>query len=921
MSLNTVDTATTIDQWKTNYNATCVVVGDYVSLYTAPNPQNSDTSLTVAGAKPLDVVLAVDNLNDRMLDVNGGVVKGNLTVKGNTQIGDASSDTLTVFPNAVTWSNNPTHSGNHTYSANVTVTGTADFNGVVTINGDNVSTTIAPTGTGTITVGPNTAGTINNMSIGATTALTGRFTTVTLTDATDAAAGTGSFVTVGGISAAKDVYVGGNDITGPATGAVTIFNQTTGTVSLSTSSTAVTIGATNGTVTVGDIAVNGGDLTTTAATFNALSTSANTTSISIGTALSNVGAKTISIGTGGTGGAVTVALAGTISATGATTTFNNATNAITLVGNTGSTTANVFNTISTTVNAFGAATTLGIGAATGTTTIGNDLVVNGATSLKGNNTIGDASGDTLTVHSNAVTWQNAPTHSNNHTFSGNLTVTGVLTGNGNVTLGDAAADTITVNGTVSSYLLANSAQLKTGTTATNTFSIAAYDTDTGPAYVNMLTATAGTTPSLTFSGSMIATSATWTNLGTVTTVAINGGTINSTTIGATTASSGKFTTLDASGATHLVGNFTIDGANTPVAITPTGTSTVSITSAVTGNINNMNIGGTTKAQGAFTSLTANGATTLTASTSSTTTGTGTLVVTGGVGISENLNVGGTATVTGTTTLNGALTVTGANVTTNIAPTGTGTVTLSPATAGTINNMSIGASTRASGAFTSLTANTAVTLTQGTDSSAYNNGTLVVTGGVGISGKVFTNSDVAIAGDITVSGNDLKCAAGAATMFNEATGAVTIATGASSVQLGGASTTLTIPNSINISNDNVTATGTKKSMSTAMSDTYTYSITVASAALTSLFEISPTTYRSAEVTIQSTRGTEYYMTKFSMLQDGPNSNSLEVEYGSLGANPPGNFNTDRVDANIWKMTVTQPVPTSTVYKVTVVANKV
>lgn len=41
---------------------------------------------------------------------------GNLTVEGNTTLGNASGDTLTVAPNAVTWSNNPTHSGNHTWS-------------------------------------------------------------------------------------------------------------------------------------------------------------------------------------------------------------------------------------------------------------------------------------------------------------------------------------------------------------------------------------------------------------------------------------------------------------------------------------------------------------------------------------------------------------------------------------------------------------------------------------------------------------------------------------------------------------------------------------------------------------------------------------------------------------------------------------
>ena len=45
------------------------------------------------------------------------------------------------------------------------------------------------------------------------------------------------------------------------------------------------------------------------------------------------------------------------------------------------TTRNVFNTVATTVNAFGAATTLNLGASTGTITIGNDLSVTGNLSL------------------------------------------------------------------------------------------------------------------------------------------------------------------------------------------------------------------------------------------------------------------------------------------------------------------------------------------------------------------------------------------------------------------------------------------------------------------------------------------------------------------------------------------------------------
>lgn len=67
-----------------------------------------------------------------------------------------------------------------------------------------------------------------------------------------------------------------------------------------------------------------------------------------------------------------------------------------------------------------------------------------------------------------------------------------------------------------------------------------------------------------------------------------------------------------------------------------------------------------------------------------------------------------------------------------SPTFTGSVTIP---SGTINNASIGATTRSTGAFTSLAANGAVTFTAGTASTTTGTGTLVVTGGVGVSGQV------------------------------------------------------------------------------------------------------------------------------------------------------------------------------------------
>jgi hypothetical protein len=84
------------------------------------------------------------------------------------------------------------------------------------------------------------------------------------------------------------------------------------------------------------------------------------------------------------------------------------------------------------------------------------------------------------------------------------------------------------------------------------------------------------------------------------------------------------------------------------------------------------------------------------------------------------------------TITGNLTVNTPGTTTTISP---ANLTINPGNSGSVNNVNIGASTRGSGAFTSLTANSAVTLTANTTSSGTSSGTLVVTGGVGVSGTV------------------------------------------------------------------------------------------------------------------------------------------------------------------------------------------
>ena len=313
-----------------------------------------------------------------------------------------------------------------------------------------------------------------------------------------------------------------------------------------------------------------------------------------------------------------------------------------------------FNGTTLTANTIGAFTLSGTVAGGGNQL--NNVIIGTSTPLAGTFTALTATGATTfntTTNNQSYTTTGAGTITissgtagtiNNMSIGATTALAGTfttLTSTGNTTIGDAVADTITVNGQFVTGTILRSAQ-----TATNTLSLAAYDTD-GLAYTNLITLTASTTPTL--------------------------------------------------------------------ALTSTGV----------GTINNMSIGATTASTGAFTTLTSNGATTFTAGTASTTTGTGTLVITGGLGVSGRINaanfdgiVGANTAAAGAFTTLSATGAVTANTTTNAqsyTTTGAGTITISSGTTGTINNMSIGATTTSTGAFTTLAASSTVS---GTGFSTY-----------------------------------------------------------------------------------------------------------------------------------------------------------------------------------------------------------
>jgi hypothetical protein len=189
----------------------------------------------------------------------------------------------------------------------------------------------------------------------------------------------------------SDLAVNGGDITTTAT-TFNLLNATAATVNAFGAATTLELGAATGTTNInnnldvdGDVNIDGGDLTVSTSTFN----------------LANTTATTINFGGAGT----TIAVG---ASTGTTTINHNAAITLDLAVNGGditttATTFNLINATATTVNFAQAGTAISIGATSGTTTVRNDLAVNG------NTTLGDASGDTVTINAGTLTAPNTIT--------------------------------------------------------------------------------------------------------------------------------------------------------------------------------------------------------------------------------------------------------------------------------------------------------------------------------------------------------------------------------------------------------------------------------------------------------------------------------------------------------------------------------
>ena len=442
------------------------------------------------------------------------------------------------------------------------------------------------------------------------------------------------------------------------------------------SATRFSVTRTGNTQILGDLNIDGGDLTTTAATFNLLNATATTvnafgaaTAIGIGsiTGTATINNPTV-VGTQTTQNlynttATTVNAFGDASTIGIGSTSATLTlRPSTVVGV--NATQNLYNTTATTVNAFGDASTIGIGATTGTVTIQNPTVVGTQTTQNLYNTVattvnafGDAStigigstSATLTLRPNAVVGVNATQNLYNTTATtvnafGAATTIGIGATTGIVTIQNP-----TVVGTQTTQNLYN-----TTATTVNAFG------DASTIGIGSTSATLTLRPStvvgVNATQNLYNTTATTVNaFGDATALVIGAtsgiATINNPTVVGTQATQNLYNTV----ATNL--NFAGDATALVIGAT-SGIATIRNATLSVPNATTLTLGATSSATSVTFPSTPNTSYVSIAATTNATTNvaSGALRVAGGVGIEKDVHIGGTLTVAGAQTLNNNLNVT------------------------------------------------------------------------------------------------------------------------------------------------------------------------------------------------------------------------------------------------------------------------
>jgi hypothetical protein len=241
-------------------------------------------------------------------------------VKGRVYF-DSTNNKLKVF-DGTTWQ--PLAFGANAAS---TVTLTGDVAGTANVN-NGVITIETTVQANSVALGIDTTGNyVNDITAGTGVTVThtpseGSSPTVAIGQAV----GTTDSPSFAGLTLTGDASVNGGDITTTA-GTASIFNANATTINLGGAATSLSIGSAIGTTTVnndlvstGDVAVNGGDLTTTSSTASLFNSNATTL---------NIGGSATTVSIGGSTGNTTVnnnlIITGNLTVEGETTTLNTAT--------------------------------------------------------------------------------------------------------------------------------------------------------------------------------------------------------------------------------------------------------------------------------------------------------------------------------------------------------------------------------------------------------------------------------------------------------------------------------------------------------------------------------------------------------------------------------------------------------------------
>ncbi len=397
---------------------------------TGTTVQNNALIINSTGYVQISSNIVSSDTSTGALVVTGGVgIGGALNVTGAANVGgDLSVNGGDITTTASTFNLIDTNATTVNFARAATTleigaaTGTTNINNNLAIDGGSITTTST---------------TFNLINANATTVnFAGAATTIEI------GAGSGTTNINNNLDVDGDVNIDGGDLT-VSTVAFNLANTTATTINFAGDATTLEIGATTGNTNVNnnlnvdlDLSVAGGDITTSATTFNLINSTATTvnfagagTTINIGALSGNTNVNNNLNVTGNT------VLTGDLQVNGGDIT-------------TTQTSFNIINGAATTVQAFGAAETLVFASSTGTTTFRSDVVINNDLQVKGGDITTNASTFNLfNADASTINFGGAASTITVGAIGGTTTFRGLVDVDGDVNIdgGDLTASTSTFN--------------------------------------------------------------------------------------------------------------------------------------------------------------------------------------------------------------------------------------------------------------------------------------------------------------------------------------------------------------------------------------------------------------------------------------------------------------------------------------------